>query len=116
MSLIEGWSTMKAARLEDGTLQIRDVPVPDPGENEALVHIRAAGVCHSDLHIRRGDWYGVPSSGLLGHEAIGVVTKLGAGAERHVQVGDRVILGLGGTGGGYWCGACEYCTTNQARH
>jgi propanol-preferring alcohol dehydrogenase len=107
---------MKAARLQDGTLQIRDEPVPEPGVNEALVHIRAAGVCHSDLHIRRGDWLGVPSSGLLGHEAIGVVEALGPGAERFVAVGDRVILGLGGTGGGYWCGACEYCLKGEPRH
>jgi propanol-preferring alcohol dehydrogenase len=107
---------MKAARLEDGTLQIRDEPVPEPGIDEALIRISAAGVCHSDLHLARGDWFGVPRSGNLGHEAIGVVEKLGPGAERFVDVGDRVILGLGGTGGGYWCGACEYCLAGQPRH
>lgn len=107
---------MKAARLEDGTLHIRDVPVPVPADGEALVRISASGVCHSDLHIARGDWFGVPRTGVLGHEAIGVVEALGAGAERFAQVGDRVILGLGGTGGGYWCGACEYCLQGQPRH
>ena len=107
---------MKAARLEDGTLHIRDVPVPVPEDGEALVRISAAGVCHSDLHIARGDWFGVPRTGVLGHEAIGVVEALGAGAERFAQIGDRVILGLGGTGGGYWCGACEYCLQGQPRH
>jgi propanol-preferring alcohol dehydrogenase len=107
---------MKAARLEDGTLYIRDVPVPEPGVDEALVHIRAAGVCHSDLHLARGDWSGVPRTGTIGHEAIGVVEAVGPGAERFVQVGDRVILGLGGTGGGYWCGACEYCLGGSPRH
>ena len=107
---------MKAARLEDGTLHIRDVPVPVPADGEALVRISASGVCHSDLHIARGDWFGVPRTGVLGHEAIGVVEALGAGAERFAQIGDRVILGLGGTGGGYWCGACEYCLQGQPRH
>ena len=107
---------MKAARLEDGTLHIRDVPVPVPGDEEALIRINAAGVCHSDLHLARGDWQGVPRSGTIGHEAIGVVEALGPGAERFVHVGDRVILGLGGTGGGYWCGACEYCLRGQPRH
>jgi propanol-preferring alcohol dehydrogenase len=107
---------MKAARLEDGTLHIRDVPVPVPGEEEALIRISAAGVCHSDLHLARGDWRGVPRSGVIGHEAIGVVHALGPGAERFVHEGDRVILGLGGTGGGYWCGACEYCLRGQPRH
>lgn len=107
---------MKAARLEDGTLHIRDVAVPVPGNDEALVRISASGVCHSDLHIVRGDWHGVPRTGVVGHEAIGVVHALGPGAERFVEVGDRVILGLGGTGGGYWCGACEYCLKGEPRH
>jgi len=102
--------------MEDGELHIRDVPVPEPEADHALVRISAAGVCHSDLHIARGDWAGVPRSGNLGHEAIGVVEALGPGAERFIDVGDRVILGLGGTGGGYWCGACEYCLSGRPRH
>jgi propanol-preferring alcohol dehydrogenase len=107
---------MKAARIEEGQLHIRDVDVPVPGPDEALIRIRAAGVCHSDLHLARGDWAGVPTSGVIGHEAIGVVEALGPGAERFVSEGDRVILGLGGTGGGYWCGACEYCLGGSPRH
>jgi alcohol dehydrogenase, propanol-preferring len=107
---------MKAARLEDGNLHIRDLPVPVPGTEEALIRITASGVCHSDLHLARGDWLGVPRSGTIGHEAIGIVEALGPGADRFARVGDRVILGLGGTGGGYWCGACEYCLQGQPRH
>ncbi len=107
---------MKAARVQDGVVRVGDVPEPVAGPDEALVRISASGVCHSDLHIARGDWAGVPASGLLGHEAIGVVEALGPGAERFVSVGDRVILGLGGAGGGYWCGACEYCLSGQTRH
>jgi alcohol dehydrogenase, propanol-preferring len=107
---------MKAARLEDGVLHIRDVPIPVPGTEEARIRITASGVCHSDLHIVRGDWAGVPTSGNVGHEAIGIVEELGPGADRFAQIGDRVILGLGGTGGGYWCGACEYCMRGQQRH
>ena len=71
---------MKAARLEDGTLQIKDLPVPVPGDEEALIRISASGVCHSDLHIARGDWYGVTGQGVFGHEAIGVVEQLGSHA------------------------------------
>jgi propanol-preferring alcohol dehydrogenase len=107
---------MKAARLEDGTLHIRDLPVPVPGHEEALIRISASGVCHSDLHLARGDWQGVPRTGTIGHEAIGIVEALGPGADRFSQVGDRVILGLGGAGGGYWCGACKYCLQGQPRH
>jgi propanol-preferring alcohol dehydrogenase len=106
---------MKAVRIDEGKLVIRDEPEPAPGPDEALIRITSAGVCHSDLHIARGDWQGLPTSGNIGHEAIGIVEALGPGAERDVQVGDRVILGLGGTGGGYWCGACEYCLSGRPR-
>ncbi len=106
---------MKAARLEDGELHIRDVPIPEPGFEEALIHISAAGICHSDLHIAKSDWYGIGGSGVLGHEAIGIVEALGPGADAYVSVGDRVILGLGGAGGGYWCGACRECLNGRPR-
>ena len=59
---------------------------------------------------------GLPPIVNLGHEAIGIVEALGPGADRFVQVGDRVILGLGGSGGGYWCGACRFCLSGQPRH
>jgi propanol-preferring alcohol dehydrogenase len=103
---------MKAAMVEDGSVHVRDVPAPTPGEEEALVRIAAAGVCHSDLHMARAR---VPHPMPLGHEAIGIVEALGPGANRSVDVGDRVILGLGGMGG-YWCGACEYCLRGLPRH
>ncbi|WP_419926267.1 zinc-binding dehydrogenase [Candidatus Poriferisocius sp.] len=107
---------MKAARLVDGGLAILDVPVPEPGYEEALVRISSSGVCHSDLHLARGDWGVGGEIDALGHEAVGVVEALGPGADRYTQVGDRVILGLGGTGGGYWCGACEWCLQGEQRH
>ena len=37
----------------------KNAPVPTPGDDEALIHIAAAGVCHSDLHLARGDWQGI---------------------------------------------------------
>ena len=108
---------MRSAILEKvGELVIKDVPKPSPGHEEALVKITSAGVCHSDLHIVKGDW---PLAGILdppfpaGHEGIGVVEELGPGAEAFVKKGDRVILGLGGAGGRYWCGACDYCLTGK---
>jgi propanol-preferring alcohol dehydrogenase len=108
--------SMLAARLEEGGLRITDVPTPEPEAGEARVRISAAGVCHSDLHLARGDWAGIPAVGALGHEGIGVVEAVGAGAERFVSVGDRVILGLGGAGGAYWCGACRECLSGHPRH
>jgi propanol-preferring alcohol dehydrogenase len=105
---------MKAARIVNGELGIHDVDAPTPGVDQALLRITASGVCHSDLHLARGDWYGMqPPS--IGHEAIGIVEDLGPGAERFVKVGDRVIVGLGGSGGGFWCGACEFCLGGKPR-
>ncbi len=106
---------MKAAMLRSGSLEILDLPTPEPGFEEARVRMRSAGVCHSDLHIVRGDWAGVPDTMPVGHEGIGVVEALGPGAERYIDIGDRVILGLGGSGGGYWCGACEHCLSGEPR-
>lgn len=107
--------TMKAIVVEGGEVRVGDLEVPEPTAGQALVRISTAGVCHSDLHLAKGDWMGV-STPQLGHEAIGVVEALGPGAEADVAVGQRVILGLGGAGGAYWCGACRYCLGGRPRH
>ncbi|MFW9821553.1 MAG: zinc-dependent alcohol dehydrogenase [Candidatus Thorarchaeota archaeon] len=115
---------MRAAIFEKaGKVEIKDVPKPTPEHEEAVVKMITAGVCHSDLHIAHGDWPNILTPPFpLGHEGIGIVEELGPGTEGIVQKGDRVILGLGGSGGGYWCGACEdclagrpmFCAENQA--
>lgn len=106
---------MKAAILDKGKLEVKDVPKPTPMFEEALVRLTTAGVCHSDVHLVKGDWRVIPVPIPMGHEGIGIVEELGPGAEKFVNIGDRVILGLGGTGGGYWCGACEYCLSGRPR-
>ena len=67
---------MKAARLENGVVQIKELPTPTLAYEDALIRMTSAGVCHSDLHIVRGDWAGVPSNMPLGHEGIGIVEAL----------------------------------------
>ncbi|MHA2037648.1 MAG: zinc-dependent alcohol dehydrogenase [Promethearchaeota archaeon] len=105
---------MRAAIVEEiGKVSIKDIPKPSPGYEEALVKISTAGVCHSDLHMALGDWQKAPTPFPLGHEGIGIVEELGPGAESFIQKGDRVIFGLGGTAGGYWCGSCEYCLAGK---
>ena len=108
---------MRAVILADGKLVIKDIPKPSPGHEEALVKITTAGVCHSDLHLVKEDWpsFVRPFPIPMGHEGIGIVEELGPGVEKFIQKGDRVILGLGGSGGGYWCGACEYCLSGRPR-
>ncbi|MHA2006995.1 MAG: zinc-dependent alcohol dehydrogenase [Promethearchaeota archaeon] len=105
---------MRAAIVEKiGDISIKDIPKPVPKSEEALVKISTTGVCHSDLHLSNGDWPIMQPPFPLGHEAIGIVEEVGADAEAFVQKGDRVILGLGGSGGVYWCGACEYCLSGR---
>ncbi|MFW9876141.1 MAG: zinc-dependent alcohol dehydrogenase [Candidatus Thorarchaeota archaeon] len=96
-----------------GNVSIKNIPKPSPGHEEALVKISTAGVCHSDLHLSNGDWPVAQPPFPLGHEGIGIVEELGPGSDVFVKEGDRVILGLGGGGGAYWCGACEYCLSGR---
>ena len=108
---------MKAARLEEGNLKIQDLPTPVPGHEEALIRISASGVCHSPISISFaviGSVSPIPARSATRPSASSKPS--GPGADRYASVGDRVILGLGGTGGGYWCGACEYCLQGQPRH
>jgi len=89
-------------------LSIADVPVPQPGPEEVLVHVAAAGVNHADLMQRAGN-YPPPAgaSPILGLEVAGHIAEIGAlgaaGAASRWQVGDAVCALL--TGGGY----AEYC-------
>ncbi len=84
-------------------LTICEVEVPEPRTGEVLVHMAVGGVCHSDLHVMKGD-LAAPLPAILGHEGSGVVSAVGPGV-KDVGPGDHVIplWRLG-------CGECEYCT------
>jgi S-(hydroxymethyl)glutathione dehydrogenase / alcohol dehydrogenase len=70
-----------------------------PARGEVLVEVKAAGVCHSDLHAASGDWpMRVPL--LLGHEGAGVVREVGSDVVS-LKPGDRVVL--------CWAPACGKC-------
>jgi S-(hydroxymethyl)glutathione dehydrogenase/alcohol dehydrogenase len=85
---------------------IEDVEVLEPGPHEVLARWAANGVCHSDLHVITGD-YPHPLPVVLGHEAAGVVEKIGAGVET-VKVGDHVCSSYIPS-----CGRCSYCIGGQ---
>ncbi len=97
---------MKAIRLVEvgRPLELQDVPVPTPGEREALVRVRAAGICHSDAHYRSGTSPvgSVPIT--LGHEIAGVVEAVGPEVTG-VSLGERVCVHYLAT-----CGDCDYCS------
>ena len=56
-------------------MEIREVPVPEPGEGEVLLRIKAAGICGSDIHAMN-DERKVALPVILGHEFVGEVAKL----------------------------------------
>src|SRR3984885_10484145 len=70
-------------------LTIEQVDIDDPRDHEVLVKTAATGVCHSDLHFVDG-LYPFPAPAILGHEAAGVVEKVGK-AVTYLQPGDHVI-------------------------
>jgi S-(hydroxymethyl)glutathione dehydrogenase/alcohol dehydrogenase len=81
---------------------VTDVDLAPPKAGEVEVTIAAAGVCHSDLHVIRGEWE-VPTPVVLGHEGSGIVTAVGEGVTGLAE-GDHVVLS--------WvpaCGECRYC-------
>ncbi len=84
-----------------GQLTVEEVELDPPKANEVLVRLRAAGVCHSDLHTYRGELRAVPPL-VLGHEGAGIVEAVGANVTR-VRPGDRVLVN--------WIPACETCPT-----
>ncbi|MFM8876228.1 MAG: alcohol dehydrogenase catalytic domain-containing protein, partial [Anaerolineae bacterium] len=71
---------MKAVRFigVNQPLQMQEVPVPEIGERDILVKVKAAGVCHSDAHYRAGISPVRPVPLTLGHEVAGVVEKIGS--------------------------------------
>jgi propanol-preferring alcohol dehydrogenase len=101
---------MQAAVLDQPgePLQLRDVPVPEPGDGQVLLRVRACGVCRTDLHIADGDLTEPKLPLILGHEIVGEVVRLGESVD-DVEVGDRVgVPWLGWT-----CGTCRYCERGQ---
>ena len=98
---------MKAAVVPQlgAPLEIRDVPVPEPGPGQVLVRVEASGLCHTDIHAARGDWPVKPVIPLIpGHEGVGRVVALGEGVDL-LAVGERVALPWLGQA----CGHCRYC-------
>jgi Zn-dependent alcohol dehydrogenase len=87
-------------------LTVEDVEIMEPGPHEVRVRWVANGVCHSDLHVMTGD-YPHPLPVVLGHEAAGVVEKVGPGVET-VQAGDHVCSSYIPS-----CGRCAYCIGGQ---
>ncbi len=81
---------------------IEEITLDPPRQDEVLVRMAAAGVCHSDLHVRDGS-IPEPMPLVLGHEGTGVVAEVGPGVTG-LHPGDHVVLTLVPS-----CGNCYYC-------
>lgn len=103
---MKAWVVRRPRPLGEGPLEPADLPVPSPGRGEVRVRVLACGVCRTDLHIVEGDVAAPRLPRVPGHQIVGVVDAVGAGAEgAGVRLGDRVGIP--------WlrsaCGACRLC-------
>ncbi len=89
---------------EEAPLEMRDLPLPEPGAEEIRLRVRACGVCHTDLHTVEGDLPLPKLPVVPGHQVVGIVDAVGEGVRRFT-IGQRV--------GVPWlyrtCGTCEFC-------
>ncbi len=97
---------MKAIWLENNQIDVRDVPQP-VREGEALVRVRCAGICATDLELVKGYY---PYTGVLGHEFVGEVVSLPPG-QSSIQPGARVAGEINAA-----CGHCEACRQGRPTH
>ena len=94
----------RPAAVETNPLAYIDVPTPEPAAGEILVRVKYCGVCRTDLHVVEGELPVRKSPVIPGHQVVGVVEKLGAGARKFAP-GARVGIA--------WLhltdGTCAYC-------
>ncbi|WP_329408569.1 S-(hydroxymethyl)mycothiol dehydrogenase [Nocardia vinacea] len=90
------------ARTAGAPVELADIIIPDPGPHDVVVRVLACGVCHTDLTYRDG---GINDEFpfLLGHEAAGIVDRIGDSVTE-VEVGDFVVLNWRAV-----CGRCRAC-------
>jgi alcohol dehydrogenase, propanol-preferring len=94
--------------VEDGRLELLDIPVPEPGPGDVLLRVHANAVCRTDLHIVEGELSEPKLPLVPGHQIVGTVE--GAGSDVHsIAIGDRVgVPWLGGVDG-----TCPYCRSDR---
>ena len=99
---------MKAAVVtQDHQVNVTEKTLRALKHGEALLKMECCGVCHTDLHVKNGD-FGDKTGVILGHEGIGIVKEIGPGVTS-LKVGDRASVAWFFEG----CGHCEYCNTGN---
>ncbi len=103
---------MKAAVLESGKLNLRDVPQPQPQPGQVLLKVIACGVCRTDLHIAEGDLPPLKTPLIPGHQIVG---EIAGGETPELPRGMRVgVSWIGGTDGDCWF--CRHDKENLCDH
>ena len=96
---------MKAAVLENWfDLQLKDIPIPVPGKDEALIKVIRAGVCGSDITVYKGKHMTATVPTVLSHEILGRIESLPEGYDGPFAVGQRVLMNPIIS-----CGKCAAC-------
>ena len=94
--------------LKKNPLKMKNVPTPEPKENEIRIKINICGACRTDLHIVEGELPAHKMPVIVGHQIVGKVDKLGKNVHKF-HIGDRV--------GVPWlyktCGKCKYCREDK---
>jgi alcohol dehydrogenase, propanol-preferring len=105
---MKAWVLPKPGPVESNPLELREVSVPEPGEREVLVRVKACALCRTDLHVVEGELPPKKANVIPGHQIVGVVERLGAGAAKY-SIGARVgIAWLHKTDG-----TCTYCRSGR---
>ena len=101
---------MKAAVfLGPGSLEIRELPVPEPQAGEVLIRVLGCGVCGTDAHIYRGEVANARPPVVLGHEIFGRIESCGPQV-RGLGPGDQVAVDPF-----IPCGSCPFCRSGEPR-
>lgn len=99
---------MKAAVVAEGhRVNVIEKTLRPLKHGEALLKMQCCGVCHTDLHVKNGD-FGDKTGVILGHEGIGIVQEVGPGVTS-LKPGDRASVAWFFQG----CGHCEYCNSGN---
>ncbi len=89
-------------------LELRDLPLPEPGPGFVRVKVSVCGVCRTDIHVVEEELPPAKRPIVPGHEVVGIVDRVGSGV-RAIKEGDRVgIAWLQQT-----CGRCEFCASGR---
>ena len=101
---MQAWVVHEPGPVGTHPLRLVERDVPEPGAGEVRVRVSVCGVCRTDLHLAEGDLAPHGREIVPGHEVVGLVDRLGPGADRF-RVGQRIgIAWLRHT-----CGTCRFC-------